>query len=146
MSNVLSEKSYSSFHTFQVLYLIWWFLTDSWQTLFFNHPSLDWTLSDLSKSNPTVSLDKPMGQLWATYSLFFEAQSMTNSVKSLGIVWKIWHWYVPQRIRSLITLRTSPGQCFSNNPLSLSTVCTRLFTAAAEHFQNIFFKSYKRCP
>jgi hypothetical protein len=43
------------------------------QTLFFNHQSLDLTLSDLSKSEPTVSLDKPMGQLWAASFLIFEA-------------------------------------------------------------------------
>ena len=33
------------------------------QTLFFNHPSLNLTLSDLSKSKPTVSPYKHIGQL-----------------------------------------------------------------------------------
>ena len=33
------------------------------QTLFFNHRSLDLTLPDLGKSKPTLSPDKPMGQL-----------------------------------------------------------------------------------
>ena len=56
------------------------------QTLFFNHRSLDLRLSDLSKSEPTVSPDKPMGQLWAASSSVFEAQSLTNSEKSSGIV------------------------------------------------------------
>ena len=57
------------------------------QTLFFNHQSLDLTLSDLSKSEHTVSLDKPMGQLLAASSSVFEAQSLTNSEKSSGIFW-----------------------------------------------------------
>ena len=57
-------------------------LDDIWQTLFFNHRSLDLTLSDWSKSQPTVSPDKPMGQLWAASSSVFEAQSLTNSAKS----------------------------------------------------------------
>ena len=54
--------------------------------LFFNHQSLDLTLSDLIKSEPTVSPDQPMGQLCAASSLVFEANSLTNSGKSLGIV------------------------------------------------------------
>ena len=56
------------------------------QTLFFNQQSLDLILSDLSKSEPTVSPDKPMGQLWAASSSVFEAQSLTNSEKSSGFV------------------------------------------------------------
>ena len=56
------------------------------QTLFFNHQSLDLALSDLSKSKPTVSPDKPIGQLWVAFSSVFEAQSLTNSEKSSGIV------------------------------------------------------------
>ena len=51
------------------------------QTLFFNHQSLDLTPSDLSKSEPTVSPDKPMEQLWDASSSVFDAQSLTNSEK-----------------------------------------------------------------
>ena len=58
------------------------------QTRLCSSTTEDWnlTLSDLSNSEPTVSLDKPMGQLWATSSSVFEAQSLTNSEKSSGIV------------------------------------------------------------
>ena len=42
------------------------------QTLFFNHRSLDLTLSDLSKSEPTVSPDKPVEQLLAASSSVFK--------------------------------------------------------------------------
>ena len=55
--------------------------------MFFNHRSLHLTLSDLCKSEPTVSPDKPMGPM--------------------------------------ITLGTSPGQIFPDNPFRLSTVCIR---------------------
>ena len=96
------------------------------QTLFFNHQSLDLTLSDLSKSEPTVSPDKPMGQLWAASSSVFEAQSLTNSEKSSGIVWKICPREVPWVIR--LSLGAAPlrkvwfsqvllGACFSRQPL-----------------------------
>ena len=59
------------------------------QTLFFHHQSLELTLSDLCKSAPTVSLKKDIWQLWAASSSVFEAQSLTNNIKSLGIIWKI---------------------------------------------------------
>ena len=78
----------------------------SLQTLFFNHQSLDLTLSDLCKSEPSASPDKPMGQLWSASSSVFEAQSLTNSGKSLGIVWKICPWEVPQANFSRQPLRT----------------------------------------
>ena len=79
---------------------------NSCQTLFFNHRSLDLTLSDLSKSEPTVSPDKPMGQIWATSSSVFEAQSLTNSGKSLGIVWRICPLELPQANFSRQPLQT----------------------------------------
>ena len=60
----------------------------SGQTLFFKHRSQNLTLSGLCKSQPTVSPDKPMEQLWAAMSLVFEALSLTNSGKFSGIVWK----------------------------------------------------------
>ena len=88
------------------LYLPHWNPYSSPQTLFFNHRSLDLTLSDLSKSEPTVSPDKPMGQLWAASSSVFEAQSLTNSEKSSGIVWKICPREVPRVIR--LSLGTAP--------------------------------------
>jgi hypothetical protein len=52
---------------------------------------MDLKLSDLRKSEHTVSPDKPMPmeQLCAASSSVFEAQSLTNSQKSSGIVWKI---------------------------------------------------------
>ena len=85
-----------------------------WPTLFFNHQSLDLTLSDLCKSERTVSPDKPMGQLRAPSYSVVEAQSLTNRGKSLGIVWKFAHG------RSL-------GQYFPDNPYGFSTVCTKLW-------------------
>ena len=62
-----------------------WVLSD----FVLHHQSLDLTLSDLDKSKPTVSPDKPIGQLWAASSSVIEAQSLTNSGKSSRISWKI---------------------------------------------------------
>ena len=92
----------------------------SCQTLFFNHRSLDLTLSDLSKFEPAVSPDKPMGQLWHASSSVFEAQSRTNNEKSSGICL----WDVPWVIR-LITHGSSVAQIFPDNPFGLFTVCTK---------------------
>ena len=47
-------------------YLIYTMLVE--QTLFFNHRSLEVTLSDLSQSEPTASPGKPIEQLWAASS------------------------------------------------------------------------------
>ena len=98
------------------------------QILFFNHCSLDLTLSE-----PTIYLDK---QLWAASSSVVIVQSLTNSGKSFRIVWKICPWQVPQVIRlfsrdcasreSLITLWTYLGQISSDNLFGLSTACTRV--------------------
>ena len=56
-------------------------------------------MSDLSKYEPTVSPDKPVGQLWVASALVFEAQSPTNSGQFLGIVWKICPREVPWVIK-----------------------------------------------
>ena len=77
--------------------IIAWVCPDkSSQTLFLNHRSLDLTLLDLNKSQPTVSPDKPMAQLSVAV---FEAQSVTNNERSLGVVWKICSQEVPWVIK-----------------------------------------------
>ena len=69
----------------------------NYQTLFFNHQSLDLTLLDLSKSEPTVFSRQAHG---AASSLVFEAHSLTNSKggKSSGILWEICPWDLPREI------------------------------------------------
>ena len=97
-------KLYYTRISFPPVALTHWILKRCWlessgQTLFFNHRKLDLTLSDLSKSKSTVSPDKLMGQLGAASSSVFEAQSLTYSKKSLGIVWIICPREVPWVIR-----------------------------------------------
>ena len=59
------------------------------QTLFFNHQSLDLTLADLCKSEPIVSPDMPMGQLWAASSLVLKHKVViTLGTFGLSIVCK----------------------------------------------------------
>ena len=92
-------KLYYTRISFPPVALTHWILKRCWlessgQTLFFNHRKLDLTLS-----KSTVSPDKLMGQLGAASSSVFEAQSLTYSKKSLGILWIICPLEVPWVIR-----------------------------------------------
>ena len=80
-----------------------------------------------------VSPDKPMGQLLAISSLVFEAQSLTNSSRSLGIVFKFPHGRSLGQSYFPLGLGPSGNSDypwdllrgnFSRQPLC--TVCTRL--------------------
>ena len=89
----------------------------------------------LSCGKTRICSDLPCGAHDAAYSLVFEAQSLTNRVKALGIVWKLptggpsgntTFSVSCATSKSLISLKTSLGQKISDNPCNFSTVCPKL--------------------
>ena len=74
----------------------------------------------LCKSKPTVSPEKPMGQLWAAYSSLVEAQSLINNEKCLRDCLENLHLEVTWVITPWDRPRIFPP----DNSFWLSTVCT----------------------
>ena len=88
-------------------------------------------------SKSKISSDNPCGRILS----FVKAQSLTNSGKSLGIVWKFATGgplgnqtfplgCAPQE--SLITRGTSLGQICLDNPFGLCIVCPKLLVYSSE--------------
>ena len=105
------------------------------QTLCFKKLKSGFNTVRLSCGKTRICSDLPRGAHDAAYSLVFEAQSLTNRVKALGIIWKLprggpsGNTTFPVSCatsKSLISLKTSLGQKISDNPCNFSTVCPKL--------------------